>query len=116
MNTSRQVLKYVLADFFAASLAWALFYMYRKMIIEPEKFGYAVPLHLDKKFYFGILVIPFIWLLLYAFAGTYNNIYRKARLKELGQTLYLSFIGVLVIFFTLLLDDVIVSYKSYYNI
>ena len=116
MNKTRQLLKYVIADFIAAALAWALFYAYRKLHIETEKFGYTIPLHLDKKFYFGIFVIPFLWIILYAFTGTYNNIYRKARLKELGQTFYLSFIGVLVIFFILLLDDVIVSYKSYYNI
>ncbi|MEQ1666655.1 MAG: sugar transferase, partial [Bdellovibrionales bacterium] len=48
--------------------------------------------------------------------GTYNDIYRKSRLREFGQTLYVSLIGVLLIFFSLLLDDVIVSYKSYYNI
>jgi exopolysaccharide biosynthesis polyprenyl glycosylphosphotransferase len=116
MKERTQVLKYLLADFFAASLAWALFYTYRKLYIEPEKFGYSVPLHLDKKFYFGVFVIPLLWIVFYAFLGTYNNIYRKARLRELGETLYSSFLGVLVIFFTLLLDDVIVNYKSYYNI
>jgi exopolysaccharide biosynthesis polyprenyl glycosylphosphotransferase len=52
----------------------------------------------------------------YALAGTYNDIYRKSRLREIGQTLYISLIGVLIIFFSLLLDDVIVSYKSYYSI
>jgi exopolysaccharide biosynthesis polyprenyl glycosylphosphotransferase len=116
MNKTRQILKYVIADFFAASVAWASFYAYRKLYIEAEKFGYTIPLHIDKKFYFGIFIIPFLWILLYAFTGTYNNIYRKARLKELGQTFYLSFVGVMIIFFTLLLDDVIVNYKSYYHI
>jgi exopolysaccharide biosynthesis polyprenyl glycosylphosphotransferase len=116
MNKTKQKLKYLVADFFAASIAWALFYIYRKVYIETVKFGYTIPLHLDQKFYFGVFVIPFLWLTLYTFTGTYNNIYRKARLKELGQTFYLSFIGVLVIFFTLLLDDVIVNYKSYYQI
>jgi exopolysaccharide biosynthesis polyprenyl glycosylphosphotransferase len=60
-------------------------------------------------------VIPFIWVLFYAFLGFYSNIYRKARIKVLGQTLYASFIGVLVIFFLLLLDDIIISYKTYYE-
>src|SRR5437868_1492481 len=104
MNRTKHVLKYVFADFFAASIAWGLFYTYRKLYIETEKFGYMIPLHIDKKFYFGVFVIPFLWIAFYAFTGTYNNIYRKARLKELGQTFYLSFIGVLVIFFALLLD------------
>jgi exopolysaccharide biosynthesis polyprenyl glycosylphosphotransferase len=47
--------------------------------------------------------------------GTYNDIYRKSRLKEFGQTLIVALIGCLIIFFSLLLDDVIVSYRSYYS-
>lgn len=115
MNRRLQILKYIVCDFISASVAWAIFYAYRKIYIEPEKFGYDVPLHLNKTFIFGILVIPFLWIIFYAFVGTYNDIYRKARLRELGQTFYMSFIGVLIIFFTLLLDDVIVSYRSYYS-
>jgi len=47
--------------------------------------------------------------------GTYNDIYRKSRLKEFGQTFIVALIGCLIIFFTLLLDDTIISYKSYYS-
>ncbi|MBL0071327.1 MAG: sugar transferase [Bacteroidetes bacterium] len=65
--------------------------------------------------YIGIFVIPIFWILAYAFTGTYSDIFRKSRLKEFGQTLYISVIGVLIIFFTLLLDDSIISYKNYYS-
>lgn len=115
MNRRLQVLKYILADFFSASIAWGLFYFYRKIYIESEKFGYDIPLQLSWKFYFGITVIPALWVLLYTFLGMYNDIYRKARFKEIVQTFYTSFTGVFIIFFTLLLDDTIVSYKSYYS-
>jgi FlaA1/EpsC-like NDP-sugar epimerase len=70
---------------------------------------------LDTKFYIGIFVIPIFWIMAYAFTGTYSDIFRKSRLKEFGQTLYISVIGVLIIFFTLLLDDSIISYKNYYS-
>jgi exopolysaccharide biosynthesis polyprenyl glycosylphosphotransferase len=116
MNKRRETLKYILADFFSAMLAWAAFYAYRKYFIESEKFGVPVLIGNDWKFYFGITVIPIIWVLFYAFLGFYSNIYRKARIKVLGQTVYASFIGVLVIFFLLLLDDIIISYKTYYEI
>ncbi len=115
MNKTRQILKYVLADFISASAAWAIFYMYRKLCIESFKFGYDIPVHTDNKFFLGIFVIPVFWIFGYAIIGSYSNIYRKSRLKEIGQTLYLSVIGVLIIFFTLLLDDTIVSYRSYYS-
>lgn len=115
MNKRLETFKYIIADFVAAMLAWAGFYAYRKFFIESEKFGVEVSIGDDWKFYFGVAVIPFIWILFYAFLGFYSNIFRKARIKVLGQTLYASFIGVLIIFFLLLLDDIIISYKTYYE-
>ncbi len=115
MNKKLQAAKYIIADYISASLAWALFYIYRKSCIETEKFGFTPDWNYDSKFYLGIFLIPALWVIAYAFTGTYSNIFRKSRLKEFGQTLYISVIGVLIIFFTLLLDDTIVSYKSYYN-
>jgi exopolysaccharide biosynthesis polyprenyl glycosylphosphotransferase len=115
MNKPRQIIKYVLADLFAAMLAWGIFYLYRKVDIESTLYGYKIPFTPDKNFYLGITVIPFAWVVIYALIGTYNDIYRKSRLKEFAQSIYISFLGVLIIFFTLLLDDVIVSYKSYYS-
>lgn len=115
MNKRLETFKYIVTDFIAALLAWAGFYAYRKFFVESEKFGVDVSIGNDWKFYFGIAVIPFIWILFYAFLGFYSNIFRKARIKVLGQTLYASFIGVLVIFFLLLLDDIIISYKTYYE-
>jgi exopolysaccharide biosynthesis polyprenyl glycosylphosphotransferase len=115
MNRPRQIIKYVLSDLAAAMLAWGLFYVYRKFGIESSLYGYKIPFTPDKNFYIGISVLPIAWIAVYALAGTYNDIYRKSRLRELAQTFYVSLIGVLIIFFTLLLDDVIISYKSYYS-
>jgi len=55
------------------------------------------------------------WLFLYAVSGAYHRTYRKARMRELAQTLLLTTIGVIIIFFSLILDDIILSYKSYYK-
>lgn len=115
MNKPRQIILYLLADLLSSMLAWAVFYAYRKEVIEAALYGAPVPFIPDKNFYLGITVIPLAWVIIYALTGTYNDIFRKSRLKELGQTLYLSLIGVLIIFFSLLLDDAIVSYKSYYS-
>ncbi|CAN5609673.1 undecaprenyl-phosphate glucose phosphotransferase [soil metagenome] len=115
MNKPGQVVKYVLADLLSAMLAWGLFCIYRKLGIESALYGYSVPFHPDKNFYLGITILPIAWVAIYALIGTYNDIYRKSRLREISQTFYVSVIGVILIFFTLLLDDVIVSYKSYYS-
>ncbi len=115
MNKRKQIFIYVLADWFAALLAWTLFYTYRKVGIESSLYGYKIPFTPDKHFYLGILLLPLLWVIVYALVGTYNDIFRKSRLREIGLTFYVSIIGVLIIFFTLLLDDVIISYKSYYD-
>lgn len=115
MNKKLQVFKYLFADISAAMLAWAIFFSFRKLYIETAKFGTPVPLVYDRQYYWGLLFIPFFWILMYYLTGTYKDIYRKSRLKEIGQTLLLSIIGVLFIFFAVLLDDQIGSYRNYYQ-
>lgn len=115
MNKRRQIIIYIIADFLSALIAWAAFYIYRKTVIESEAFGYKINFIPDNKFYLGVLILPVCWIVVYALAGTYNDVYRKSRLKEIAQTFYLSVSGVLIIFFSLLLDDVIGSYRHYYH-
>jgi exopolysaccharide biosynthesis polyprenyl glycosylphosphotransferase len=61
-----------------------------------------------------LALIPIFWIILYALSGQYNDVFRRHRIKELGNTLLLSIIGSLIVFFVLLLDDQIANYKSYY--
>ncbi|HTL81950.1 MAG TPA: sugar transferase [Bacteroidia bacterium] len=114
MNKNLQVAKYVLSDSVAAAASWFLFYSYRKVSIESVKYGIHVPVLLDHKFWEGLVGITIFWICFYALTGTYRNIYRKSRLKEFGTTMLHSLIGVLVIFFVLLLDDTVISYRTYY--
>ena len=116
MNKPRQVLKYVLADYLSASLAWGLFYFFRKTQIEADFYGISTVQFPDKNFYLGVTVLPLVWVVIYTLMGSYTDIYRKSRLRELAQTFSVSILGVLSIFFVLLLDDVIITYRSYYSI
>jgi len=106
---------YPVFDFLAASISWAIFYIYRKVEVEPLVFGYKIPLEIGSRFYLGLILVPIFWLGLHYFSGYYVNVYRKSRLKEFGKTFFFSLVGVTIIFFALILDDVIVSYKNYYN-
>jgi len=114
MNKSLQKLKYILWDILAAGLSWSLFFIYRKLLIEPNIFEHLNFVYEDVNFWVGLIIIPVFWNLLYVSVGTYRKIYRKSRLKELSQTLTMSILGVAIIFFTLILDDQIISYKNYY--
>lgn len=114
MNKRLQTFKFIFADWLSAALAWGLFFLYRKLVIEGQVYSPEIFIS-DKKFYYGMIIIPIAWVITYALIGSYQNVYRKSRLKELGQTLFLSILGVLIIFFFLLLDDAVISYKSYYH-
>lgn len=114
MNKRQHTIRFIVADWLAAFLAWGMFFIYRKQFIEFHEFNFKMIFD-DKKLFWGIIVIPICWVAAYALVGTYQNVYRKSRLKELGQTLYISIVGVLIIFFLLLLDDAVVSYKTYYH-
>lgn len=113
MNKHLQVIKYVVADFLAAFLAWALFFIYRKYVVDPTVLSHPQDIFLDRKLYLGLLAIPLFWLLLYTLIGTYRKIYRKARLREFAQTLLITFLGVTLLFFSLIIDDVIINQRTY---
>lgn len=104
---------YIVLDYLAASASWILFFLYRRYVIEMPLIGERFRL-VDKNFILGALLIPLFWIFLYALLGTYKDVYRKSRLNELGKTLLASFIGVLIIFFILLLDDYVPGYRTYY--
>lgn len=114
MNKNLQVAKYVVADFLTALLAWSLFFTYRKISVDNTYNPQLQDVFVDPNFYIGIIFIPLFWMFLYIIVGSYRKIYRRSRLKELGQTIMITFVGSIVIFFALILDDVIVNYRSYY--
>ena len=116
MNKNLQVARYLVFDVIAVLMSWTLFYIYRKIYIEPEKFGYKIPVEFDRNFYLALIFIPAFWITIYFITGQYTNIYRKSRLLELGKTLMTSIGGVTVIFFLLLLNDWIPDYRKYYNL
>ncbi|HEX7411938.1 MAG TPA: sugar transferase [Bacteroidales bacterium] len=115
MNKNLQIARYVIADYTSAILAWSLFFLYRKHLAFPILSENINQVFNDRNFYLGIIFIPLFWLFLYLMTGTYRKIFRKARMRELGQTLLIIIIGVIFIFFTILLDDEIITYRNYYQ-
>ncbi len=115
MKNAGKILLYILTDWLAASAAWTILYIYRKLYLEPVKFGNEVRLDFDVNFYLGLALVPLFWLLLYALSGHYSDILRRHRLKELAQVSVVSTIGVIILFFLLLLDDEVRYYSQYYK-
>ncbi|MBN2762432.1 MAG: hypothetical protein JXR41_05015, partial [Bacteroidales bacterium] len=114
VNRKFQLAKYIISDLLSAASSWSLFYLFRKVYIEPQKFGYPIDIKLDTQFFLGLAFIPIFWLFLYYVSGYYRDVFRKSRLNELWQTIGNTFLGVIILFFSLILDDVIRSYSNYY--
>ncbi len=103
------VFLFALMDWLVALASWGLFYYFRKTIIEHEKFTY------NDSFWYGLAVIPVLWLMLYTLQGTYVDIRRLYRLKVVTQTIVATIFGSIILFFALLIDDEVNSYKAYYQ-
>ena len=116
MNKHLHTFKYFLFDLISAIASWTLFFIYRKIYIEPIKFGHKLPIEFTEKYLYGIIFIPIFWIVLHHLSGYYKDIYRKSRLKELAQTFFTILIGSIIIFFTALLDDQVVTYHHYYKL
>ena len=114
MNAGLQRLKYLICDSLTASLAYLIVFTFRKSVIESKVFGADVMVIYDQKFFLSLLSIVIFWLILYAATGQYRNIYRRSRLREFTQTFSITLLGSIFLFFTIILDDYIEDYKSYY--
>ena len=108
---------YYLGDYLAAAAAWALFFGYRRGVEAELAGGEAtrVLAQADPKLWIGLGLVPVAWLSLYGLLDTYRDVYRLSRLATITRTLWLTAIGVTVLFFTLILDDFVTDYTTYYR-
>ncbi len=114
-NVRLQVAKYVFFDGLAAIISYTLLYYFRKTIIETNKFGFQPEIIFDTKYLFGIAATTLFWLLIYWITGFYEDVFRRSRLREIMQTFNSAIFGSIIIFFALILDDWVESYKDYYQ-
>lgn len=110
----KQKAKYIISDTLSAMLAWAALFLFRKLALEHTGFSDVADVFSDSNFWLGLILVPLGWLSLYTIQGAYRNVLRRARLTELLDTLLASIIGVVVIFFVILVDDNINTYLNYY--
>ena len=116
MNFKLKTINYIFFDFLSSALAWTIFNYYRKTQIDILKTGLYSGEVFDRQYFFSVLTLPLIWVLVYCLSGSYNNVLRKSRINEFVQILSTTILGVTVLFFVLLLDDSVVTYKLYYKL
>ena len=109
-------IQYLAFDYFGSAIAWVMFFLFRKIYIEKQyAFEFEQVLE-NQTFWLGLFLIPVYWILLYAFNGFYHRPLYKSRLTEFTQCFWITVVGVVIIFFVILLDDQLdTGYKAYYK-
>ncbi len=108
---SRKILAILLLiiDWCVALAAWFSFYYVRKQYIE------HAPFTIEDSFYWGLAIIPIVWLIVFGVQGTYHDVRRLYRLKVISLTFVATLFVSVSLFFFLLLDDEINNYRMYYQ-
>ena len=117
MNKRKQIVTYLLTDFFMSSIAWLLFNWVRFDELASFLGFQSINEYLTySKVLRGQFFLPFFWMALFALSGYYNAPFGKSRLNELFITLFSVTLGCLIIFFVVILDDLPPSFDVYYTL
>ncbi len=100
----------IFSDLVSAIFSWFCFFYVRQEWIEKKEFN------ADSNFFIGLFLLPLFWILFYFIQGTYHDVRRHFRIKIFNFTLIASILGTIVLFFTLILDDNVKSYRDYYQL
>ncbi|MEY3422274.1 MAG: hypothetical protein RIR48_2577 [Bacteroidota bacterium] len=110
-SRKKELIIYRLGDYISALLSWFVFFIFRKTIEKPDTtFDIIIK---DINLWYGLALIPLIWITIYSIFDKYRDIYRYSRLETLKTTLFTSFLGSLILFFVILMDDYVLDYVSH---
>lgn len=101
----RGVQTLALLDYVVAVLAWMIFWNYRIVLLGKASFMTAWQYLLPRDIFYGFVLLPLGWMLLYLLSGTYFDVYRKSRLYEINRTLISSLIGCVIVALFVFADD-----------
>ena len=104
----RQRAKCVIADLIASVISILLFNIcrYEWFIDNTGSWG-LIDFLCSKTILTGWIVFPLMMLLIYYLSGAYYNVMKRSRLDELVNTCLSAAIGAIIIYFTILIDDIV---------
>lgn len=108
MPQARQQIKYLLSDFITLNIGWLIFDVARFYTLPADLLPDSLASFLlYPQLLTGQIVVPAGMIMLYAVSGSYNRggtLYRS-RLDEFLNTILISLIGMLAVFFVVLIND-----------
>lgn len=116
MNRKWQIIKYLIFDSVGLLIAWLLFIYYRNRFTHGHSIIEVLPSESSIKFYIGPTLFILFWVILFSLAGFYHDIFRKSRLKELGNSIGITLAGTLIIFIAIMYLDAVLSATYYFRL
>ncbi len=117
MNKPLHIFWYGLSDFVASILAWTVFSLYRRVLLHEGGAEFNELLYQNQFFIVTLITVPIAWVMLFTLTGSYSlSLYGKSRLSEFTNTVIVSLVGSLVIFFLMLINDSKDNYNYYYRV
>jgi exopolysaccharide biosynthesis polyprenyl glycosylphosphotransferase len=114
MNRKRVVF-YILFDVVAAFIVWVLFYLYRRMTNDMVLSGGEHYFVLNYALLLSVISFPLVAVVVHYLTGFYNIKVRRSRLVEFFSSVIGTLFISLIIYFGVLIDDIVVSYTFYYR-
>lgn len=113
---TRQRTKCVIADLVASMLAILLFNILRyEWFIDNIGFQNLAHFLASRTILTGVVAFPLMMTAIYFLSGAYYNVMMRSRLDELVNTFITNAIGSIIIYFTILIDDIVDDKASIYE-
>ena len=109
----KQQLWYILADLLSSELVWLCFLGFR-WIVNDGRFEELQDVLIPAfAFWPPLLVYPLVCGLIYYLSGYYLRPFQKPLWREFLRTLVSAAVIALLVFFVIIIDDIVVSYNRY---
>ncbi len=113
ISEKTQRIKYVLADFFSANMAWFTYNCLRFHLGGVRGYSTLGDFMSSSTIIIGQIVFPLMMMGVYCLSGYYNEVFRKSRLSELMTTFKTAVINTLLAFFIALINDMMNDNRSF---
>jgi exopolysaccharide biosynthesis polyprenyl glycosylphosphotransferase len=108
----KDIIIYLLLDLITAALAWSFLYRIKYSVVNGQA---DVSFWEHPSFFYGNILLPISWVLLYIIFDNYGDLYRLSRLDVFIKTFWQSAIGVVIVFSLLYINRFASGYIDYLN-
>ncbi|MDO4512071.1 MAG: sugar transferase [Bacteroidales bacterium] len=108
-----QRLKYVLADFASANVAWFAYNCCRFLLGGVRGFSTLGDFLSSHTIIYGQIALPLLMMGVHYLSGYYNEVFRKSRLSELATTIKTAALNTLLAFFIALINDMMTDNRGF---